>query len=229
MARRFIYKSSLLRCRLWKALCFRNLLTRGRWTLGFSCYEEIQKIQAAIHAGYTPNADVVVRSISSGVQQREMQLRAYAHKCVQPGLDYFDRQLCTNLQEPLAVFKTTQLFSPHRVQVLQPTASDIDSLSIIPFLNNDSILSGLTEEHPAYIAKCNEIGSVSDIDWWRMNSEHLPKWSACVRQILLIQPSSAAAERVFSLLTSSFTEQQIHSLNDYIETSIMLQYNEHQN
>ena len=42
--------------------------------------------------------------------------------------------------------------------------------------------------------------------------------------ILLVQPSSAAAERVFSLLQNSFTQRQF-SLEDYIETSIMLQYN----
>ena len=41
---------------------------------------------------------------------------------------------------------------------------------------------------------------------------------------LLIQPSSAAAERVFSLL-NSFKENQARALEDYIETSIMLQYN----
>ena len=191
--------------------------------LVFSCYEVIQKIQAAIHAGYTPNIDAVIRNLSSGVQHRETQLRAYSRRCVQ---DYFDRQLRTNLQDSLAVFKAAQLFSPHKVQILQPTATDIDSLSIIPFLNNEDTLSGPKEELPAYIAKCIDVGSVSDIDWWRMNSEDLPKWSACVKQIVLIQPSSAAAERVFSLLTSSFTEQQIHSLNDYIEASIMLQYNE---
>ena len=42
---------------------------------------------------------------------------------------------------------------------------------------------------------------------------------------LLIQPSSAAAERVFSLLNSSFKENQARALEDYIETSIILQYN----
>ena len=42
---------------------------------------------------------------------------------------------------------------------------------------------------------------------------------------LLIQPSSAAAERVFSLLNNSFKENQARALEDYIETSIMLQYN----
>ena len=45
--------------------------------------------------------------------------------------------------------------------------------------------------------------------------------------VLLMQPSSAAAERVFSLLKNSFGEQQDNSLQDYIECSMMLQYNKH--
>ena len=43
--------------------------------------------------------------------------------------------------------------------------------------------------------------------------------------VLLMQPSSAAAERVFSLLENSLSEKQARTLEDYIETSIMLQYN----
>ena len=41
---------------------------------------------------------------------------------------------------------------------------------------------------------------------------------------LFVQPSSAAAERVFSLLKSSFGDQQEAALQDYIETSLMLQF-----
>ena len=44
-------------------------------------------------------------------------------------------------------------------------------------------------------------------------------WSTAFKLVLLVQPSSAAAERVFSLL------RQSSSLEDYIETSLMLQYN----
>ena len=99
---------------------------------------------------------------------------------------------------------------------MQPTAADIDSFAIIPFLSQQQTLSGLKEELPAYLATCL---------WWKMNSESLPKWSTGAKQILLIQPSSAAAERVFSLLTTTFSEQHIHSSNDYVEASIMLQYN----
>ena len=36
---------------------------------------------------------------------------------------------------------------------------------------------------------------------------------------------SAAAERVFSLLSNSFKENQQNALEDYISTSVMLQYN----
>ena len=53
----------------------------------------------------------------------------------------------------------------------------------------------------------------------------LPNWSSICKSVLLVQPSSATAERVFSILTNSFTDRQEHSLKDYIETSVMLQYN----
>ena len=38
------------------------------------------------------------------------------------------------------------------------------------------------------------------------------------------QPSSAAADRVFLLLISIFEDQQLASLKDYLEASIMMQY-----
>ena len=37
--------------------------------------------------------------------------------------------------------------------------------------------------------------------------------------------SSSSAERVFSILNSSFGDKQQHALEDYIEASIQLQYN----
>ena len=42
---------------------------------------------------------------------------------------------------------------------------------------------------------------------------------------ILVQPSSAAAERVFSVLQSTFSTKQNVSLEDYICTSVMLQCN----
>ena len=46
-------------------------------------------------------------------------------------------------------------------------------------------------------------------------------------QALLCQPSSAAVEQVFSVMTlnSCFGDQQLSSLEDYLEASIIMQYN----
>ena len=61
--------------------------------------------------------------------------------------------------------------------------------------------------------------------WWKRNEKVLPNWSSTCKSVLLVQLSSAAAERVFSILSNSFTDRQKHSLKDYIETSVTLQYN----
>ena len=45
------------------------------------------------------------------------------------------------------------------------------------------------------------------------------------KSLTIVQPSSAASERVFSLLKASFNEQQDSALQDCLESSLMLQYN----
>ena len=45
----------------------------------------------------------------------------------------------------------------------------------------------------------------------------------------LLQPSSGAAERVFSVLNNSFGKRQLSTLEDYVEASVMLQYNKRTN
>ena len=44
-------------------------------------------------------------------------------------------------------------------------------------------------------------------------------------KVLLLRVSSAACERVFSLLKAAFSDQQEHSLCDYLQASLLLHYN----
>ena len=60
---------------------------------------------------------------------------------------------------------------------------------------------------------------------WKSHEHELPNWANAFQLLLLVQPSSAAAERAFSLLENSFNHQQGSSLEDYISVSVMLQYN----
>jgi len=109
--------------------------------------------------------------------------------------------------------------------MLKPDVSHVNALQVIPFFK-DNELENLKAELPSYVAKADDISSeLAALEFWKLNATDFPLWSSAVKKILAIQPSSAAAERVFSLLNSGFGELQGNSLKDYIEASIMLRYN----
>ena len=115
------------------------------------------------------------------------------------------------------MLKAAQLFCPVKVSHLQPTAQDIDTLVVFPFLSD--CINDLKLELPKYLAKADDDTAPADcVEWWKQHKEELPLWSTAASLVLLVQPSSAAAERVFSLLNNT-------NLQDYIELSPMLQYN----
>ena len=62
--------------------------------------------------------------------------------------------------------------------------------------------------------------------FWSLYHEILPNLANFTRYCMTMTPSSAAAERVFSMLKNSFTIGQMRqSLEDYTEGSVMMQYN----
>ena len=111
----------------------------GDGALVLSCYEVIEELEASVHSCYTPNLDAVIQRLSASTPRSPPQLKAYAMRCIQPGLDYFTRQIRTNLQDAVSIFKAARLFLPHRVHVTRPTANCVDSLSILPFLSAQTL------------------------------------------------------------------------------------------
>jgi len=53
----------------------------------------------------------------------------------------------------------------------------------------------------------------------------LPAWSEFAHLVFLLQPTSACVERAFSMLKYIMGPQQMHSLRDKIEATLMLRYN----
>ena len=100
---------------------------------------------------------------------------------------------------------------------LKPDAAAVDSLQTFPFLKSPT-LANLKAKLPSYLVKAADTDLSTDILlWWKTNSTDLPHWSAAAADALLVQPSSAAAVCVFSLLKASFGPQQDTTLNDYIQ------------
>ena len=201
----------------------------GDGPLALMCYEQIEKVKASVQAAYHPNVRAIATQLSGKAPGDPLheQWITYAKNCVQPGLSYFHLQLSTSLKKSLEVCKAFQLFSPQKAYTMQPDASKIDQLlSCVPFLNNSGTLNALKAELPTYLSKAGGTDeNFSPLEWSKINAPSLPEWSEATKKVLLIQPSSAASERVFSLLKNSFNEQQEASLQDYVEASIMLQYN----
>ena len=172
------------------------------------------------------NVQAVVKSIAKGktdVQQRWMR---YVNACIKPALDYYKEHLKADLMNiPMKAFKAARLFSPHILQKTKPECNALTDLLAFPFIT-EATLTALKEEFPKYAAIAEDVSSeFTVLDFWKNYSKALPKWGEAASQALLCQPSSAAAERVFSVMNSCFGDQQLSSLEDYLEASIIMQYN----
>ena len=200
----------------------------GDGPLVLICYGEIKKLRAVIQTGHYPNVNAVAADLAPGNPAGQQQLILHALSCVNDGLEYFKQKFGNDSTSPLNAFRAARYMSPSKMNEMQPSASDIDTLTAIPFLSDPTIIAILKKELPVYLAKADSACStVNVLDWWKQNEHTLPNWSSAARKTILIQLSSAAAERVFSLLNNSLSTKQYNSLEDYIECSLLLQYNKH--
>ncbi len=174
----------------------------GDGPLVLVAYQRLSLLYSHISSEHYPNVDAVAKLLSRGNSAHERQLITYAKAC------------CV---------KAARYLSPSKVNELKPTAVDIDSLNAFPFLNSE-VIDGLKSELPEYLAAAEDVSDKVDVIEHK-ESGRLPNWTRTCRLVFLVQPSSAAAERVFSLLTASFSPQQDTSLEDYKQLSVTLQYN----
>ena len=108
-------------------------------------------------------------------------------------------------------------------------------MSEITPLNALGLLSDLKLQRTQYVTAASNApafdkGSVADysnaiLAWWRDNCKTFPAWALAARIVFAISPNSASCERVFALLKNLFGEEQMHALADYVQASLMLNYN----
>ena len=187
-----------------------------------SCYEIIERVRATIQSAYYPNVNAIAQLLSNCNPHLQQQYTTYAVSCLQPGISYFNTAFQLKLKNPMAALKAARLFSPVKAYELQPSADAIESVNAFPFLNDPTIIAGLKAELLLYLAKVADVNPNFDcLEWWERNYSELPNWSSAALKVRLVQPSSAAAERVFSLLSNSFSDRQQNCLEDYIYRGII--------
>jgi len=115
--------------------------------------------------------------LSSNVSAHKQQLINHATECIKPAITYFNQKFECDLKPIVSAFKYARYFDPTKIMKLKPCSTDIDNMKVFHFLI-DHIARRLKK-------RTSEL------------SMQLPHWSTACKLILLVLPSSAAAERVF--------------------------------
>ena len=197
----------------------------GDGPLIFSCYERLSAVSHAVAVEHYPNTAAVARQIADGNDAMYQQLTARAKACIQPGLHFYQQKFSVQFRSTVCAFKAARLCCPVQVQNRNPTAASLEEFRDFPFLDNDNMIANLAQMLPEYLAAADGVVMTNDDDklaWWAAHSEALPYWSALVKKLLLLQPSSASAERAFSFMNNAFNAQQESAIEDYLETSVMM-------
>ena len=157
-----------------------------------------------------------------------------------PGFEYLEARItgtCNAQYSLVAMYELCELarvFDPN-FAAAHANPALIDRMSVITPLNALNMLDGMKKELPLYLsAAANsptfDKGSVADytdaiLGWWRAHGSLFKAWALAARIVFAISPNSASCERVFSLLERLFGDQQIRSLADLLQASLMLNYN----
>ena len=139
-----------------------------------------------------------------------------------------------SLIEMYALCRAARAFDPSFAKD-HVDAAFVDGMSTITPLNALGMLADLKLQMPQYLAAAANApafnkGSVADysdaiLGWWRDNSSTFPAWALGARIVFAVSPNSASCERVFALLKNLFGEEQMSALADYVQASLMLNYN----
>ena len=189
----------------------------GDRPLVLECYEAVETVTNSVELAHAPNVEAVAKTLSRGSETVKQRLLNHVKTCVQPAHSYYKRQLSLSLKVPLLAFKAARLFSPKMVNVLKPNLAMIDTPVVFPFLKEKFL--ALNKSFLFILQKVVRF-LILLIAYSGGNTTELPVWSSAAKLVLLVQPSSAAAERVFSLLNSSFTDRQDLSLQDFHHATI---------
>ena len=131
-----------------------------------------------------------------------------AGRCILPTIEYFDGRLGEGgpLFGAVEAFCAVRLCNPSKANDKQPVVADADQLRAFPFISGDE-MDGMKAELPAYVAASEYTHEAMDVIQWWSQRRTLLNWRGVLQKILLVQPSSTAAERVVSLLENSFSQR----------------------
>lgn len=208
----------------------KTYILEGDGELIATAYTHLQEISTAAALGHSPYTLEAAQEIAGDNPAEAQRLVTEAKDCVRPAIDYFRKRFnhCQgNLFQVIQLLKVLQILCPIQAHESDVGLRHVEALRALPCLDQDATINALMEELPVYlVAATNAVidGETSRLKWWK-RQVRLPTWQRVAMIVFTLLPSSAPAERVFSLLQASIGQLQGNMLSDQIEASLMLQYN----
>jgi hypothetical protein len=162
-----------------------------------------------------------------------------------PAFDYLENRLTGNCQaqfnceHSLAICRVLRLFDPsyaaeHEATIDAASARELALVIPLAMERGGELLMELERDLPLFIAAAHGFtanhGSVDEftesvLGWYKNHSGEIGAWAEASLIAFSFTPSSASAERVFSLLKTLFGSSQDMALADYVQGSMMVRYN----
>jgi len=181
--------------------------------------------QCPLPANLAPNHPDVVRA-----QQSRNVMWGKAQDIFRPVVAYHAKRFHDDAKSKGDLVQTTKimscgrLFNPSWVKLNNPSAASYNELSALNFVTPAEV-GRMQQELVTMKVLCRGIVDVDARDFYRSNTAQLPTFTAVFRKLILVQPSSAMVERVFSILENSIHSTQRHMLLDSLSLSVMKRYN----
>lgn len=180
------------------------------------------------------------REVRNWIDVRKFPEWTTAVGAVSGAYRYLESRITNNCQSPYhcaesyEVCRVSQLFDPS-FAVANLTPGFVDELrAAIPALNGS--VAALKAEVEAYRVAARSAPAIDHSDvkkfteavlkFWREQGSKMKAWRKAARIVFAIPPTSAASERVFSLLEDMFGHGMDASLADLIQAALMLRYNQ---
>jgi hypothetical protein len=171
-------------------------------------YKRLLALEVHIRTPYMPNAEALKR------RNPAMDVVAVVGGIINPAKDYFRSKFgkidsCSDgaLSSQIKLYKLCAMLDPRQMAVMNLSADALDEWPLVlkGIAKYPDLVPGLKASLAAYKAACIELPDDFDLlRWWRLKKKDLPAWARLLRIVLLLAPSSAAVERVFSIMRRSF-------------------------
>ena len=214
--------------------------------LSIFAYNQVEQLRTHIStfcAARAPHLVAVAEHRARGDGQLKQALITAALAKMEASTEYFLKVFhprTGRMATAMEIFKAARWFDP--LQVPDFDVQNLGQLLRIPSIVQADSAAKLAEEYPAYLtaakalcaqrlASNNDDDHVSFVDfdrlqWFKKHREKFPTWALTACDVALILVSSAADERVFSFLRQMFDCRQESAKEDYVETAVILAYNE---